>query len=141
MMAMPDPIGSRAAEPTTPAISAPGTPPPQTATPRPTGTAESRTAFSGRQVVWAGVVCGSGGLMVGLFLRAVVARSTVQLPSYSLFWLVLVLGAMGCLGGMAVEAVRQLQCSNPDPQYHPFQRQHRRLAEERHRRRQAAARR
>ena len=105
------------------------------------GAVSRRPAFSGRQVVWAGVVCGSGGLMVGLFLRAVVARSTVQLPSYALFWLVVVLAAMGGLGGMAVEAVRQLQCSNPDPEYHPFQQQHRRLAEERQQRRRAAARR
>lgn len=44
--------------------------------------------------------------------------------------LVVVLGSMGTLAGMAVEAVRQLQTSNPDPHYHPFQQHQRRLAEE-----------
>ena len=91
--------------------------------------------FCGRQVVCAGVICGAGGLMLGLFLRTIVARTPTQLPSYALFWLVVVLGSMGALAGMAVEAVRQLQTSNPDPQYHPFQQRQRRLAEERRRRR------
>lgn len=87
--------------------------------------------FCGRQVVWAGVICGAGGLMLGLFLRTIVARTPTQLPSYALFWLVVVLGSMGALAGMAVEAVRQLQTSNPDPQYHSFRQHQRRLADER----------
>lgn len=95
----------------------------------------TQPGFSGRQVVWAGVICGCGGLMLGLFLRTIAARTPTQLPSYALYWLVVVLGAMGTLAGMAVEAVRQLQTSNPDPQYHPFQQHQRRLAEERRRRR------
>lgn len=93
------------------------------------------SGFCGRQVIWAGVICGCGGLMLGLFLRTIVARTPTQLPSYALFWLVVVLGCMGALAGMAVEAVRQLQTSNPDPQYHPFQQHQRRLAEDRRLRR------
>jgi hypothetical protein len=91
--------------------------------------------FRGSQVLWAGLVCGTGGLTVGLFLRTIVARTPTRLPSYALFWLVLVLGVMGTLAGMAVEAVRQLQSSNPDPAYHHGQQQQHRLAEERLRRR------
>lgn len=94
-----------------------------------------RSDFRGSQVLWAGFVCGAGGLTVGLFLRTIVARTPTQLPDYALFWLALVLGVMGTLAGMAVEAVRQLQSSNPDPAYHHHRQQQQRLAEERLRRR------
>lgn len=96
---------------------------------------EARPAFSGRHVVLVGAVTGGVGLLVGLFLRTIVARTPTQLPSYALFWLVLLLAAMGTLAGMAVESVRQLQRSNPDPQYHAAEQQRRRLAQERRQRR------
>jgi hypothetical protein len=96
------------------------------------------TDFRGSQVLWAGFVCGAGGLTVGLFLRTIVARTPTRLPGYALFWLALVLGVMGTLAGMAVEAVRQLQSANPDPAYHHGRQQQQRLAEERLRRRDEA---
>jgi hypothetical protein len=98
--------------------------------------ANARSGFRGSQVLWAGFVCGAGGLTVGLFLRTIVARTPTRLPGYALFWLVVVLGVMGTLAGMAVEAVRQLQSSSPDPAYHARQQRQRHLAEERLRRRE-----
>jgi hypothetical protein len=95
----------------------------------------NRSDFRGRQVVWAGLIGGVGGWLLGVFLRTIVARTPTQLPSYALFWLVVVLAAMGCLGAMAVEAVRQLQESNPDPAYHRQRQQRQRLAAERRNRR------
>jgi hypothetical protein len=95
----------------------------------------SRSNFRGRQVVWAGLIGGVGGWLLGLFLRTIVARTPTQLPSYALFWLVVVLAAMGCLGAMAVEAVRQLQVNNPDPAYHRLRQQRQRQAAERRSRR------
>lgn len=97
----------------------------------------SRSDFCGRQVVWAGVIGAVSGFLLGQFLRMVVARTPVQLPSYALFWLVLLLSAMGCLGAMAIEAVRQLQTSNPNPAYHRLRQQRQRQAAERQRRRGA----
>ena len=97
----------------------------------------SRSDFCGRQVVWAGVIGGVSGFLLGQFLRMVVARTPVQLPSYALFWLVLLLSAMGWLGAMAIEAVRQLQTSNPNPVYHRLRQQRQRQAAERQRRRGA----
>lgn len=91
--------------------------------------------FRGRQVIWAGLIGGIGGWLLGLFLRTIVARTPTQLPSYALFWLVVVLAAIGGLGAMAVEAVRQLQVNNPDPAYHRLQQQRQRLAAERRSRR------
>jgi hypothetical protein len=96
----------------------------------------SSPGFRGSQVLWAGLLCGAGGLTVGLFLHTIVASTPTRLPSYALFWLVLVLGVMGTLAGMAVEAVRQLQSANPDPAYHHGRQQQQRLAEERLRRRE-----
>lgn len=93
------------------------------------------SGFRGSQVLWAGFVCGAGGLMVGLFLRTIVARTPTRLPGYALFWMTLVLGVMGTLAGMAVEAVRQLQSGSPDPAYHHGRQQQQRLAQERLRRR------
>ncbi len=96
----------------------------------------ARSGFRGSQVLWAGFVCGAAGLTVGLFLRTIVARTPTRLPGYALFWLALVLGVTGTLAGMAVEAVRQLQSSNPDPAYHARQQRQRLMAEERLRRRE-----
>jgi hypothetical protein len=94
-----------------------------------------RQDFCGRQVIWAGLIAGSGGLLLGFFLRTIVERTPTQLPSYALFWLVVVLTAMGALGGMALEAVRQLQVSNPNPSYHPVRQRRQWLADQRRRRR------
>jgi hypothetical protein len=94
-----------------------------------------RNEFCGRQVIWAGVVSGLGGLLLGLFLRTIVARTPNQLPGDALPWLVMVLAAMGTVAGMAVESVRQLQSSNPDPEYHQTRQLQRRLARERLQRR------
>jgi nitrate/nitrite transporter NarK len=100
-------------------------------------TSRSRSDFCGRQVVWAGLIGGVGGFLLGQFLRMVVARTPTQLPSYALFWLIVLLSAMGCLGAMAIEAVRQLQTSNPNPAYHRLRQQRQRQAAERQRRRGA----
>jgi hypothetical protein len=89
------------------------------------------SGFRGSQVLWVGLLGGAGGLMVGLFLRTIVARTPTSLPDYALFWLLLVLGVMGALAGMAVEAVRQLQSGSPDPAYHHSRQQQQRLAQER----------
>lgn len=91
--------------------------------------------FCGRKVIWAGLIAGSGGLLLGFFLRTIVERTPIQLPSDALFWLVVVLTAMGALGGMAVEAVRQLQVSNPNPSYHQLRQRRQWLANQRRRRR------
>lgn len=105
--------------------------------PRPRSSTEriSRSEFCGRQVVWVGMIGASGGLLLGLFLRTIVARTPTQLPSYALFWLVLLLAVVGCLGAMAIEVVRQLQASSPDPAYHHLRQQRLRQAAERRQRR------
>ncbi len=89
--------------------------------------------FCGRQVIWVGLIGGVGGFLLGQFLRVIVARTPNQLPSQALSWLMLLLAAMGCLGAMAIEAVRQLQVSNPNPAYHRLRQQRQRQAEERQR--------
>jgi hypothetical protein len=96
----------------------------------------ARSGFRGSQVLWAGFLGGAGGLTVGLFLRTIVARTPTRLPDYALFWLALVIGVMGAVAGMAVEAVRQLQSANPDPAYHHYRQRQQRLAQERLRRRE-----
>jgi hypothetical protein len=73
-------------------------------------------------VVAAGLIAGGGGLGIALFLRAIVANTPVRVSSYALFWSTVLMGGFAVVAGMAVEAVRQLQASNPDPEYH---RQHR----------------
>lgn len=93
--------------------------------------------FCGRQVVWLGLVGSLAGLLLGLFLRTIVERTPAQLPSDALDWLILTLAVMGGLGAMAVEAVRQLQVSNPHPAYHRLLQQRQRLARERQGRRRA----
>jgi hypothetical protein len=68
-------------------------------------------------VVAAGLIAGTGGLAIALFLRAIVANTPVRVSSYTLFWSTVLVGGFGVVAGMAVEAVRQLQESNPDPEY------------------------
>ena len=82
----------------------------------------SSRPLRGGRVVAAGLIAGSGGLAIALFLRAIVANTPVRVSSYTLFWSTVLVGGFGVVAGMAVEAVRQLQASNPDPEYH---RQHR----------------
>ena len=73
--------------------------------------------LNGRRVVAAGLIAGTGGLAIALFLRAIVANTPVRVSSYTLFWSTVLVGGFGVVAGMAVEAVRQLQESNPDPEY------------------------
>jgi hypothetical protein len=75
------------------------------------------SALSGRRVVLAGLVCGAAGLAIAMFLRAIVANTTVRLSSRELFWSTVMMGGFGVVAGMALAAVRQLQLSNPDPEY------------------------
>jgi len=82
--------------------------------------------LSGRRVVAAGLIAGTGGLAIALFLRAIVANTPVRVNSYTLFWSTVLAGGFGVVAGMAVEAVRQLKESNPDPEYHRESRARRR---------------
>lgn len=84
-----------------------GTPPPRPPSP-----------VRGSRIVVAGVVGGGAFLAISQFLLAIIATTTVRLSSYTAFWGTLLLGAFGLVAGMAVEAVRQLQAANPDPEYH-----------------------
>ena len=68
-------------------------------------------------MVAAGLIAGTGGLAIALFLRSVVANTPVRVNSYTLFWSTVLAGGFGVVAGMAVEAVRQLKESNPDPEY------------------------
>ncbi|MCP9801305.1 hypothetical protein [Synechococcus sp. RedBA-s] len=72
----------------------------------------------GRRIVLIGLVGGLIGLAVSFFLESVVANTPVAVTSYAQFWFRVLLGAFGTLGCMALETVRQLQESNPDPEYH-----------------------
>jgi hypothetical protein len=74
--------------------------------------------LSGRRVLCAGLLTGLGGLAISLFLRSIVANTPLRITPQALFWSTVVLTASGALAGMAVEAVRQLQETNPDPEYH-----------------------
>jgi hypothetical protein len=73
--------------------------------------------LSGRRVVLAGLVSGGAGLAIALFLRAVVANTTLRLTSRELFWSTVLMGGFGVVAGMALAAVNQLQRNNPDPEY------------------------
>ncbi|MFM7642144.1 MAG: hypothetical protein ACKO45_11425 [Cyanobium sp.] len=73
--------------------------------------------LSGRRVVLAGLVSGAAGLAIAMFLRAIVAHTTVRLSSRELFWSTVLMGGFGVVAGMALAAVRQLQRHNPDPEY------------------------
>jgi len=74
--------------------------------------------LSGLRVLFAGMITGLGGLAIALFLRSIVANTPLRITPVALFWSTVVLAASGALAGMAVEAVRQLQESNPEPEYH-----------------------
>jgi hypothetical protein len=84
--------------------------------------------LSGRKVVLAGLVCGATGLTIAMFLRAIVANTTVRLSSRELFWSTVLMGGFGVAAGMALASVRQLQRHNPDPEYHRANRSVGRLA-------------
>jgi hypothetical protein len=85
--------------------------------PPPVRQSGSQQPLSGRRVVLAGLVCGAAGLAIALFLRAIVANTTVRLSSRELFWSTVLMGGFGVVAGMALAAVRQLQRHNPDPEY------------------------
>lgn len=87
------------------------TPPPPPPPPPPPG------PLCGRQVVVAGLVAAVGGLAVALVLRALIATTPTRLSEESRYWGTVLLGASGLVAGMAVEAVRQLQAANPNPDY------------------------
>ncbi|MCP9860755.1 MULTISPECIES: hypothetical protein [unclassified Cyanobium] len=74
--------------------------------------------LSGRRVLFAGMITGLAGLAIAHFLRAIVANTPLRITPEALFWSAVVLGGFGVVAGMAVEAVRQLQESNPEPDYH-----------------------
>jgi hypothetical protein len=73
--------------------------------------------LSGRRVMLAGLVSGGAGLAIALFLRAIVANTTLRLTSRELFWGTVLMGSFGVVAGMALAAVHQLQRHNPDPEY------------------------
>ena len=68
-------------------------------------------------MVASGLVTGAAGLAIAQFLRSVVAHTPVRLSERTLFWDTVLVSGFGLVAGMAVEAVRQLQLSNPDPEY------------------------
>lgn len=74
--------------------------------------------LSGRRVLCAGMLTGVVGLAIALFLRSIVEHTPLRITPQALFWSTVVLGGFGVVAGMAVEAVRQLQESNPEPEYH-----------------------
>jgi hypothetical protein len=69
-------------------------------------------------VLCAGLLTGLGGLAIGQFLKAIVANTPLRVTPQALFWSTVLLAVSAAVAGMAVEAVRQLQASNPDPEYH-----------------------
>lgn len=74
--------------------------------------------LSGRRVLSAGLLTGVVGLAIAQFLRAIVANTPLRITPEALVWSTVVLGGFGVVAGMAVEAVRQLQESSPEPDYH-----------------------
>jgi hypothetical protein len=80
--------------------------------------APSPPPLSGRRVLCAGLLTGLGGLAIAFFLRSIVANTPLRVTPEALFWSTVVLAGFGTVAGMAVEAVRQLQESNPEPAYH-----------------------
>ena len=73
--------------------------------------------LNGRRIVLTGLVGAGLGLAVSVFLQTVVRNTPVSVSSYAVFWFRILLAAFGGLGGMAIETVRQLQVTNPDPAY------------------------
>jgi hypothetical protein len=74
--------------------------------------------LSGRRALSAGLLTGVVGLAIAQFLRAIVANTPLRITPEALVWSTVVLGGFGVVAGMAVEAVRQLQESSPEPDYH-----------------------
>lgn len=68
-------------------------------------------------MVASGLVTGAAGLAIAQFLRTLVAHTPVRVSERTLFWDTVLVSGFGLVAGMAVEAVRQLQLSNPDPEY------------------------
>jgi hypothetical protein len=75
--------------------------------------------FRGRQILLVGLIGAALGLGLALVLRRIVARTPAQISEVALFWLLVLLAGFGLVAGMAIEAVRQLQVSSPEPEYHP----------------------
>lgn len=73
--------------------------------------------LSGGRVVASGLVTGAAGLAIAQFLRTVVAHTPLRVSERTLFWDTILVSGFGLVAGMAVEAVRQLQLSSPDPEY------------------------
>jgi hypothetical protein len=63
------------------------------------------------------LVTGSAGLAIAQFLRTVVTHTPVRVSERTLFWDTILVSGFGLVAGMALEAVRQLQLSSPDPEY------------------------
>ena len=96
-------------------------PPPAKSSPEPPPavglSGRSPRPLCGRRVVSSGLVTGAAGLAIALFLRTVVAHTPVRVSERTLFWSTVLVSGFGLVAGMALEAVRQLQLSNPDPEY------------------------
>jgi hypothetical protein len=75
--------------------------------------------FQGRQILVVGLIGAALGLGLALVLRRIVARTPARISEVALFWLLVLLAGFGLVAGMAIEAVRQLQVSSPEPEYHP----------------------
>lgn len=74
-------------------------------------------SYDGRRVVGA-MLAGTGiGLLIAFFMKTTIDQSSVTLPPRRIFWLFLIASGSGGLTGLAVESMRQLQASNPDPAY------------------------
>ena len=110
-----------------PAPLADGAPPPHRDGPAPAGSSQDPPPavaperlprpLCGRRVVVSGLVTGAAGWAIAQFLRTVVAHVPVRVSERTLFWDTVLVSGFGLVAGMAVEAVRQLQRSNPDPEY------------------------
>ena len=75
--------------------------------------------FRGRQILLVGLIGAALGLGLALVLRRIVARTPAQISDLALFWLLVLLVGFGLVAGMAIESVRQLQVTCPEPEYHP----------------------
>lgn len=74
--------------------------------------------LQGRRIVLAGFVGAVLGLSISLFIQSIVVNTPVTVSPRALVWFRILLASFGSLGGMAIETVRQLQATNPDPAYH-----------------------
>jgi hypothetical protein len=74
--------------------------------------------MNGRKVVVALLIGLAVGWCIGVFLESIVANTPNTIDPVELRWLRRVVAAAGGLCGLAIETMRQLQASNPDPIYH-----------------------